>query len=139
MRDAPELMIKDAWVFACVMILAVFPLVHTHFDQGHDITSSQEWLYGGISLLAFPGGLLFGIAACESLLVCGGRYNLADAFGYWLIVTLAGYAQWFWIVPRLFKEKEITSLGIAHLRARRALPFDAEGRTPLEKIIEDEP
>lgn len=135
MRDAPQLTIKDAWVFACVMVWAAFPLVHTHFDQGHNLSSSQEWLYGGMSLLAFPGSLLFGFAACQSLLVCGGRYDLAHAFGYWLIITLAGYAQWFWLVPRLFNKSQTATLGIAHLRVRRAQPFDADGRTPLEKII----
>lgn len=85
--------------------------------------------------------------------------ELLSLFGLAMLVT--GYVQWFHVVPRLFQSKRVATLGISNIRTVNAgtrldrataarerrvqrarlngaptLPFDNSGRTPLERMID---
>ncbi len=99
-------------MLACVAVCAVFPVLHEYCDSGNYIGCSLNWLWGGMLTLTFPLGLIHHALACGNAFPCGGEYNLYHAFLYWLGMLAVGYVQWFLILPRLFRGKEVTRLSI---------------------------
>jgi len=105
--------------------------------------------------LSFPSGLL--------LFFFAGLIDVHPPIDYSLVslgVFVVGYAQWFHVVPRLLGRPEITTLSLAKTKqiaeqekppsqssskgqallqvwANRIVPFDDRGRTPLERVIDD--
>jgi hypothetical protein len=105
--------------------------------------------------LSFPSGLL--------LFFFAGLIDVYTPIDYSLVslgVFIVGYAQWFHVVPRLLGRPEITTLSLARtkqtaeheqpplqvsskrqtslqVQANRIVPFDNKGRTPLERVIND--
>jgi len=65
-----------------------------------------------MTILAFPSGLLFHVTACGNVFPCGGEFDLYHAFLYWFGMSVVGYCQWFWLVPRIFRNKEVVRLSI---------------------------
>ena len=60
------------------------------------------------------------------------------------LLCVLGYVQWFWIVPRVLRnEPQFQMLNLfgkpemqlLEGKAMNNIPFDADGRTPLEKVI----
>ena len=104
--------LRIGWTLSCVLVYVLFPVVHDYCDSSPDIGCSLNWLQNGMALLSFPSGLAFGAVACGRAFPCGGEYDLYHAFLYWLGMFVTGYFQWFWLVPRMFKDKEVIRLSI---------------------------
>jgi hypothetical protein len=113
-----------------------------------------------ILLLSFPAGAL--VLLLGAVIIDPGHVNPAlDYSLLWLVAFAAGYCQWFWLCPKLFGKREITTLGLtqshslpavastprqrlvpstkapARIKLRPIAHFDGLGRTPLERAIED--
>lgn len=99
-------------------------------------------------ILSFPASL-FGLPLLYFVrLVFEINQNSMEAMYLNLfLLFVLGVAQWFWIVPRLARNESrfqmLNLIGVnseaQFLEAKPAnnIPFDAEGQTPLEKVLRD--
>lgn len=62
------------------------------------------------------------------------------------LLCVLGYVQWFWILPRVLRnEPQFQMLNLfgkpemqlLEAKAINNIPFDAEGRTPLERVLQN--
>ena len=62
------------------------------------------------------------------------------------LLCMLGYVQWFWIVPRVIRnEPQLQMLNLfgkpemqlLEAKAMNNISFDAEGRTPLERVLQN--
>ena len=67
-----------------------------------------------MGLLSFPTGLLL-------YTVVDGIFGINDSVMTWFVLSAGGYLQWFWLVPKMFAEREIITLfpngGVAEPKA----------------------
>lgn len=111
-------------------------------------------------LLSFPGSILF-LIVNEALIEAGIFFDAAPAMHYTFLslgALTVGYIQWFHLLPALFGKQEITVLSLnqpisagtgeqeappkrsrpEQIKALQVQPFDNLGRTPLERVINQE-
>lgn len=105
-------------------------------------------------VLSFPAGIFCVVVALLFLNPVAVDY-LNDYVIFWLIMSCAGYFQWFVLVPKLFAKPNLITLGIQQAnvppnetaaetaprrtpkrnRVRLISPYDKRGRTPLERAL----
>ena len=108
-------------------------------------------------LLSFPGSILFFIVN-EALIDAGFIFDAAPAMHYTFLslgALTVGYVQWFHLLPALFGKQKITVLSLnqpisagtgeqeaspkqsrpEQIVALNIQPFDNAGRSPLERVI----
>ena len=147
--------IKCVWVTLCFFHL---PLGLGTFLVAPASQFANDNLIPVLLLLSFPSGpialLLGGLFIDASALDPPFRYSLV-----WLAVFVAGYLQWFVIIPGMFERPGSTMLGLAHFRqpvnvavtlpvespastidliTQRPVPYNDQGQTPLERVICDQ-
>ena len=146
-RSKWKLVLKCAWITAVVCIWFL--------GLGSCMTEpscffAQNNLFPFIILLSFPGGLLL-------FLFVGPFIDFYPSIDYSLLCLGAlavGYIQWFHAIPRLLGKHEITLLCLserekpdarenelcahpAKLRSSRTVHHDKNGRTPLERALNE--
>lgn len=152
--------IKWMVVVKWVWLAAVISIWEMGF--GSCITDPHCWfasnyLFPLLVLFSFPSGLfLLGIGSL--VLYSGLTASLDPAWEYTLLAVsmiVAGYVQWFRIVPAIFGNKKLTLLSLQKTRilnlgnrepnptqvtvnpapSIQILHFDERGKTPLERAI----
>jgi hypothetical protein len=143
--------LKAAWIAATLVALLI--------GLGTCLAGEEPCFQAGESMeplmffISFPSSVLYFVWSPEIF----GWYTIHAPFDYflfWLGAFVVGYVQWFVAIPRLFGTPLITSLNLAggtrsktrsnrRRRARRVRiletnkvkPFDAEGKTPIERVF----
>jgi hypothetical protein len=140
--------LKAIWIIVTVSILLM--------GLGTCLAGESPCFQAGMTMsglmffLSFPSCLLFVI---WSPVIYGWETILSptEYVLFWLGAFVVGYLQWFFLVPKLFESRSITSLGLirqAPLRhgarrrkrhrshpAHKLKPYDANGGTPLERVF----
>ena len=142
--------LKIVWIFATVVLLLV--------GFGSCLAGEEPCFAAGqpmqvfMFLLSFPSSIMFYICSLPAY-GSGGIQTPLNYFSFWLGAFVVGYLQWFVLIPRL-ASPAITSLNLGDgtrpkcpsrcRRKKRALnglainevkPFDAEGKTPIERVF----
>lgn len=145
MRERMKISFSSLWLFvgAVTLLAPVFlPTVPGNNVLGY-ATVLMVLLSFPSSLFAAPLMMFVSIAlGINAHTIEGGYLNLVMLFGL-------GVAQWFWIVPKVWgTASEVQTLGVASIRPVRSLagpipevlfrPFDLKGRTPVERVIDEE-
>jgi hypothetical protein len=98
-----------------------------------------------VIVLSFPANILAApIIIFLNMILDSFGSQVAGLYLNLFLFSALGAVQWFWIVPRwLHNNPGLQSLNLpdgglaAALGEARAYAFDREGRTPLERVIED--
>jgi len=142
--------LKVVWIFATVVLLLI--------GLGSCLAGEEPCFAAGqpmqvfMFLLSFPSSVIFFICSLP-IYGSGGIQTPMNYFSFWLGAFVVGYVQWFVLIPRL-AAPAITSLNLGagappkhrsrRRRKRRAVerlainevkPFDAEGKTPIERVF----
>ena len=96
-------MIKMGWLLACFLI------GFNYFSKGHVAREYTPDFLTMMTIVTFPSGylaiyLIRGVVWMLSSLVndpIAGSYNLL--LSLWVLMTILGYFQWFYLIPALFK------------------------------------
>ena len=151
--------IKYAWILLAITVFRLF--LGSHLNNEDSWFAAEMSMSYGMLILSFPSGLLYFMLAgliFDSIHF----YTPASYFLIWFGTFIVGYLQWFWLIPYLSRQKEITKLGItqgapinitsttstnqrqvcirtleqsADIDASPILQFDENGCTPLERVI----
>ena len=144
--------LKYVWIGTNISLLQ-FVLVTCVLYPDYSFTNSKTVLC--LVLLSFPCSIPAVLLAASFMQ--GYPPVVSPPFDYIIISVVAfisGYIQWFWCIPRMLKEPEITSLHLTshdkethipaamptrrrqsnQLKLARA-PFDKTGHSPLERAI----
>jgi hypothetical protein len=140
--------LKAIWILVTVSILQI--------GLGTCAAGESPCIQAGVTmeefmfLLSFPSCyvlFLWLFVGLESV------HSMTDYAWLWLGAFVAGYVQWFFLVPKLFEAKGITSLGLnSKTRLQRAVSsrrkrhsrghtsheiksFDPDGSTPVERVF----
>jgi len=110
---------------------------------------------GLMFLLSLPSSIFF-LLWSPVIYGLDGIHSPAQYILFWLGAFVVGFVQWFVLVPKLFRSKMITTLGLTtplrskHKRSKRRpgrrrkqelpvlielRPFDNEGNSPLERVF----
>ena len=148
MKERLKLSFSQIWMLitAAALILPVF------LPSSADPNNFLENVIGTVTvtmfILSFPISL-FGLPLMFfASYVLGVNPNTID--GMYLNVFLLcvlGYVQWFWILPRVLRnEPQFQMLNLfggnpemqfLEAKAINNIPFDADGRTPLERVLQN--
>ncbi|HEX8458119.1 MAG TPA: hypothetical protein VF656_12535 [Pyrinomonadaceae bacterium] len=114
---------EKAWIVASVVLLVVY-MTLTNTGSG-DVTPGRPflaWLELSMIILSFPlGGLtLFGLYILTFW--CDDCRNLQFLFD-WPTLLVAGYIQWFWLLPEFLQSRQLTLLDLK--RPLRAITANA--------------
>jgi hypothetical protein len=143
-------LLKAAWIVAASIVLLVG--LGSCLAGDTPCFEAGQLMEGFMLLLSFPSCILFFLWAP---LIYGAEtiHYPADYVFFWLGTFVVGYLQWFVLIPRVFADPLITSLGLAHkvlpksdskrhtkrhlrhLSVHEPKPFDEAGRTPLERAF----
>jgi hypothetical protein len=107
MKNRIKLCLKIAWLTAAWMILLGANLCTSDLA----CFASDDTAMFLMLLLSFPAGVLSLIASAIILELGSGNY-LQDYFVFWLMLTIAGYFQWFVVVPSVFANSELILLNL---------------------------
>ena len=142
--------LKVVWIIAAVVLLLI------GFGSclaGEEFCfAAGEPMQAVMFLLAFPSSVMFLIFS-PFIYGTEGIHTPINYFAFWLGAFVVGYFQWFVLIPRL-GAPAITSLDLGgglrpkhrtrRRRRRRVIktpannevkPFDADGKTPLERVF----
>lgn len=95
-----------AWSVLALGILAL-ALYIISLNDPEAFKAADTVLIVTMSILTFPASLLsYGVAFIYSVLLTGNRETSAvDLLAYWALFAVAGYMQWFWLIPRVLRKK----------------------------------
>ena len=108
MKKALGVLVRIIWVAVCVMALA-------NAHQGYQGTSDwqmEEGLAFQLMVLSFPSSFLVavGLALTGAMLRMFGlalpASSKLEMTGTWFLFVVAGYAQWFILLPRVLQRRK---------------------------------
>ena len=146
--------LKLAWILAAVAVLMIgFGTCLAGETPCFEAGLTME---GFMFILSLPSSIFF---VLWSPVIYGfeGIHSPAQYVLFWLGAFVVGLVQWFVLVPKLFRSKTITTLGLTtpfRSKPRRSKhrpggrrkresvqtrielkPFDSEGKTPIERVF----
>ena len=142
--------LKAVWIVVTVSILQIG--LGTCLAGDSPCFQAGMTMEGFMFVLTFPSSVLFVIL---SPVIFGWEsiHSITGYFLFWLGMFVVGLVQWFFLAPKLFEGDIITSLGLipkvssrpgAPTRrkcrsriqnSRDVKPFDADGHTPIERVL----
>jgi hypothetical protein len=142
--------LKVVWIFATVVLLLVG--FGSCLAGEEPCSAAAPPMQVFMFLLSFPSSVIFFICSLP-IYGSGGIQTPMNYVSFWLGAFVVGYLQWFVLIPRL-AAPAITSLNLGvgtgpkhrsrRRRKRRAVEqfatnevkaFDAEGKTPIERVF----
>lgn len=114
MRLPCKTKIEKAWLVTSLSILFLYKTLEASpQDYSSPAIILRWWLEVAMVLLSFPlGGLVMFALQVVSFFWCDGCGHL-DWMLDWSTLLLAGYIQWFWVLPQILRDRQLTLL---HLR-----------------------
>lgn len=112
MRLPCKTKIEKAWLLTSLSILFLHrmletaPLVHYPTD-----TMVRTWLEVAMVVLSFPLGGVVMFALSDAIYWCDACRNLQWTLD-WSTLLLAGYIQWFWMLPEMLRSRKLTFLNL---------------------------
>lgn len=141
--------LRIIWLLGAGFCLALPVFVPTYPYPAGILEDAMGAATGIMFLLSFPASLIgmpF-IYMVDALL--GTRPNtISESYINLFLLFTLGFAQWFWLVPRLLRWKK-SGLQILDLHARKPSAlgeahistdfpfFDSNSKTPVERVIDD--
>lgn len=129
MRLPCKTKIEKAWLVTSLIILFLHrmleasPLAHYPTD-----TMVRTWLEVAMVVLSFPLGGAVMFALSDAIHWCDACRNLQWTLD-WSTLLLAGYIQWFWMLPEMLRSRKLTFLNLRQPEAAFA-PDDSSASTP---------
>jgi hypothetical protein len=143
--------LKAAWIIAAVVVLLI-GLGGCLVGETPCFQAGQS-MEGFMFILSFPSCILF-LVWYPVIYGWASIHSPVDYVLFWLGAFVVGYVQWFVLIPRLFATPVLTSLNLVRgarskrssrrrrrkqpvrtLAADELKPFDAEGKTPIERVF----
>jgi len=113
MRLPCKTKIEKVWLVMSLIILFLYKTLEASpHDYSSPVVILRWWLEVAMVLLSFPlGGLVMFALQVVSFLWCDGCGHL-DWMLDWSTLLLAGYIQWFWVLPEILRDRELTLLNL---------------------------
>lgn len=150
MPEKLKFRLSSMWLFVSIFTI-ILPVFVPSFSSSNPTSNAIGVATSAMFILSFPSSL-FGLFAMI-FVTASLRVDPDSIQGLYvnlLVMFALGLAQWFWIVPRIWRRDpafQTVEIG-AGWRPRQALPkpipddifigCDADGRTPVECVINEE-
>jgi hypothetical protein len=163
--SAPRLDLRSRWLLLATSALVIYCIVPVRRGAGFDLNEVSTWLEALMFVLSFPAGSAFTLAA-DALTGNCADCSIAQLFLLRAVALTLGYLQWFHLAPAIFgggdKAARVVALNLssphtvggqtaqaardlydagaadAHDAGQPVRPFDERGRTPVERVLEEE-
>ena len=106
--------IEKAWLVTSVVSLVAHKLLEASSSGYHSSDPLRAWLELSMIVLSFPLGGLTVFALHGAMFWCDDCRNLEFLFD-WSTLLLAGYIQWFWVLPEFLRGRKLTLLDLRRL------------------------
>jgi hypothetical protein len=148
---------KLGWGFCLKAIWSLVTVSILQIGLGTCAAGESPCIQAGVTMEGFMFALSFPtsyvLLALSPFAGWENIHSMTDYAWLWLGAFVAGYVQWFFLVPKLFEAKGITSLGlnskaslqraVSRRRKRRfrrhtsheIKSFDPDGSTPVERVF----
>jgi hypothetical protein len=152
MKNRIKLCLQVAWLTTMFVVFVMALNLCAATDQA--CADAGGRMFMTMAVLSFPAGFFSVVVTlCFLDLPSGDQLNVFVLL--WWIMGIAGYVQWFVLVPRLFAKAEFTTLNLEQevkpaketmtpvaaprprktKRVRSIRAYDKRGRTPLERAM----
>ena len=130
MRLPCKTKIEKAWLVTSLGILVIYKTLEASpSDYSSPAIILRWWLEVAMVLLSFPlGGLVMFALGGVSVFWCDECGQL-DWMLDWSTLLLAGYIQWFWVLPEFLRDRQLTVLDLRQ-PVEAALPDASTAPTP---------
>ena len=130
MRFECKTNIEKAWLVSSLLAFAAHRLFEAsafgHYDAAAPL---RLWLEVAMVALSFPLGGLVMFVLQGVALGCDGCRELEWTLD-WSTLLFAGYIQWFWVLPEILRERQLTFLDLKQ-RPEHSSPPAAAAAPPL--------
>lgn len=124
--------IEKAWLITSLITLFLHRMLEASFPAyDSPDTMVRLWLEVAMVVLSFPLGGFTMFVISDATLWCDGCGNLEWLLD-WSTLLLAGYLQWFWLLPEILRDRNLTFLNLRQ-PVEAALP-DASS-APTQKVL----
>jgi len=107
--------IEKAWLVTSASIFVLHQLLEDSSPGCYaDAAPLRMWLGVAMIALSFPFGGLALLALHGALFWCDDCRNVEFLFD-WSTLLFAGYIQWFWVLPEILRNRELTLLDLKRL------------------------
>jgi hypothetical protein len=112
MRLPCKTKIEKAWLVTSLCILFIYKTLEASPpDYSSPAIILRWWLEVAMVLLSFPLGGLVMFVLRDATFWCDGCGNLEWMLD-WSTLLLAGYIQWFWVLPGFLRDRQLTVLNL---------------------------
>lgn len=113
MRLPCKTKIEKAWIVTSLCILFIYKTLEASPpDYSSPAIILRWWLEVAMVLLSFPlGGLVMFVLRVISFFWCDECGHLEWMLD-WSTLLLAGYIQWFWVLPEFLRDRQLTVLNL---------------------------
>lgn len=137
MKNRIKLCLQVAWLTAAFVVLVMGFNFCAATDQACSDAGGRMLVM--LFLLSFPAGF-FSIVAAVILLSPIDSIDYLESYAIlWLILSCAGYIQWFVLVPRLFAKPTFTTLGLGQSNMVTGKPNEIAPKDAKETTTEFAP
>lgn len=132
MRLPCKTKIEKAWLVVSLLILFMHKMLEVAPpDYSSPAIMVRLWLEVAMIVLSFPLGGLSMFFVREATYWCDACMNLEWLLD-WSVLLLAGYIQWFWVLPEFLRRRKLTFLNLRQ-PVELALP-DTTSSAPAPKV-----
>lgn len=149
MKERFNFSLSPLWILISVAALTLPVFLPSSVNPQHFFQDIIGTVTAAMYILSFPFGLLALPLMFLAKLVLGiNPQTIGGMYINIFLLCVLGYAQWFWLVPRLWRsEKRFEMLnlfgGKSYLKLSEAAAIDnpefcdEQGRTPLERVFRE--
>jgi hypothetical protein len=128
--------IEKAWLATSACIFVLHRILENSSPGCYaDAAPLRMWLGVAMIALSFPFGGLALLALHAALFWCDDCRNVEFLFD-WSTLLFAGYIQWFWVLPEIFRNRELTLLDLKRLPETVAPNVSTPGPDPAPAALE---
>jgi hypothetical protein len=130
MKFACKTKIEKTWLVLSIAIIVAYRLLDGSSDSFYtDTHPLMLWLELAMIMLSFPLGGLTVFVLHGVLFWCDDCRNLEFLFD-WPTLLIAGYVQWFWVLPEFLRNRKLTLLDLGRAPETRAKAASPAGAKP---------
>lgn len=113
MRLPCKTKIEKVWLVSSLIILFLYKTLEASpQDYSSPAIILRWWLEVAMVLLSFPlGGVVMFALQVVSFFWCDGCGHLEWMLD-WSTLLVAGYIQWFWVLPQILRDRQLTLLNL---------------------------
>lgn len=112
MRLPCKTRLEKAWLITSMSVLFLHRMLEAGpYEYYSSFIFERLWLEVAMIALSFPLGGLLMFALHDATYWCDECTRLAWMLD-WSTLLLAGYIQWFWVMPEIFRRRQLTFLNL---------------------------